>query len=168
MQLIVIRHAIAVERDEHALTGRPDSDRPLTDWGRRRMRRNARGLQRIAPHPDLIGTSPWLRAADTAAVVAETLGVERVETVEAMLPDRPPEALAAWLNSRGDMQAIAVVGHEPHLGELVTWMLGGGTASRVEFKKGGACLLRFDGEVGAGTAVLSWHVTPAQLRAIAD
>jgi len=47
MQLLVIRHAIAMEREEYARTGRPDSDRPLTDTGRRRMRKNARGLQYI-------------------------------------------------------------------------------------------------------------------------
>jgi phosphohistidine phosphatase len=168
MQLIVIRHAIAMEREEHAKTGRPDSDRPLTDTGRRRMRKNARGLQRYSPHPDLIGTSPWLRAADTARVVAETLGVERMETVDAMLPDRPPGELAAWLNDKGDLGAIAVVGHEPHLGELVTWLVGARQGSNVEFKKGGACLLRIDGEVAAGSAMLLWHLTPAQLRALAD
>ena len=80
MQLLVIRHAIAMEREEWAKSGRPDSDRPLTDTGRRRMRKNARGLQRISPHPNLIASSPWLRAADTARVVAETLGVERMES----------------------------------------------------------------------------------------
>jgi phosphohistidine phosphatase len=167
MQLLIIRHAIAMEREEYALTGRPDSDRPLTDTGRRRMRRNARGLQRISPHPDLIGTSPWLRAADTAGVVAETLGVERMETVDAMLPDRHPRELADWLNDKGDLSTVAVVGHEPHLGEVVTWLVGG-KGVNVEFKKGGACLLRIDARVDAGSAMLQWHLTPSQLRALGD
>ena len=83
-----------MDREEYATTGRPDSDRPLTDTGRRRMRKNARGLQRVSPHPDLIATSPWLRAADTATVIVETLGVERMETIDAMLPDRHPKELA--------------------------------------------------------------------------
>lgn len=168
MQLLVIRHAIAMEREEYAKAGRPDSDRPLTDTGRRRMRKNARGLQRISPHPDLIATSPWLRAADTARVVAETLGVERMETLDAMLPDRHPRELAAWLNDRLELSTIAVVGHEPHLGEVVTWLLGGGDGSNVEFKKGGACLLRIDDQADAGSALLLWHLTPAQLRGLAD
>ena len=167
MQLLVIRHAIAMEREEYAKTGRPDSDRPLTDTGRRRMRKNARGLQRISPHPDLIGTSPWLRAADTARVIVETLGVERMETVDAMIPDRPFSELAAWLNEHGDVPTIALVGHEPHLGEFVTWLLGG-RGSGVEFKKGAACLLRIDEKVDAGSAILLWHTQPAQLRALAD
>lgn len=167
MHLILIRHAIAMEREEWARSGRRDADRPLTDWGRRRMRKNARGLQRIAPLPDLVGTSPWLRAADTAAVLAETLGVEHVETVEAMVPDHAPRDLADWLTGR-DAPTIALVGHEPHLGAVATWLVGGADGSRVEFKKGGACLLRVEKPVGAGSAVLQWLVTPAQLRAIAD
>jgi phosphohistidine phosphatase len=167
MHLLVIRHAIAMERDEWAKTGRPDSDRPLTDTGRRRMRKNARGMQRVSPHPDLIGTSPWLRAADTARVVAETLGVERMETIDVMLPDRHPRELAAWLNERSDVPTVAVFGHEPHLGEVVTWFLGG-KGSNVEFKKGGACLLRFDEQADAGSAILIWHLTPSQLRGLAD
>jgi phosphohistidine phosphatase len=167
MQLLVVRHAIAMDREEWARTGRPDSDRPLTDTGRRRMRKNARGLQRVSPRPDLIGTSPWLRAADTARVIAETLGVERMETIDVMLPDRAPDELADWLNRHEDAGAIAVVGHEPHLGEFVTWCLGG-RGSNVEFKKGGATLLRFDGTVEAGTGLLMWHLTPAQLRGLAD
>jgi phosphohistidine phosphatase len=168
MHLLVIRHAIAMDREEYAKTGRPDADRPLTDTGRRRMRKNARGLQRISPHPDVVGTSPWLRAADTAHVVAETLGVERVETLDAMLPDRHPRELADWLNAHGDYATVAVVGHEPHVGELVTWLVGGREGTNVEFKKGGACLLRVDGRVDAGSATLQWHVTPALLRALAD
>ena len=168
MQLIVIRHAIAMEREEWAKSGRPDSDRPLTDTGRRRMRKNARGLQRFSPHPDLIATSPWLRAAATARVVAETLGVERMETIDVMLPDRHPRELAEWLNERSSLAAVAVVGHEPHLGELVTWLLGGKQGSNVEFKKGGACLLQFQEQVDAASATLLWHLTPSQLRGLAD
>ena len=167
MQLLVIRHAIAMEREDFAKSGRPDSDRPLTDTGRRRMRKNARGLQRIAPLPDLIASSPWLRAADTARVIAETLGVEQMETIDQMTPDHHPRDLAVWLNERGDSSTVAVVGHEPHLGELVTWLLGG-SGSSVEFKKGGVSLLRIDGAVEAGSAVLQWHLTPAQLRGLAD
>ncbi len=168
MQLLVIRHAIAMDREEWARTGRPDSDRPLTDTGRRRMRKNARGLQRVSPHPDLIGTSPWLRAADTARVVAETLGLERLETVDALLPEHHPRDLADWLNEQTDLSTIAVVGHEPHLGELVTWLIGGTPGQNIEFKKGGACLLRIDERVDAATALLQWHLTPSQLRALAD
>lgn len=168
MELLVIRHAIAMEREEWARTGRPDDDRPLTDAGRRRMRKNARGIHRFAPHPEVIATSPYLRAADTARVVAEALGIARMETIDALLPDRHPSDLAAWLNDGPRGQVVAVVGHEPHLGTLVTWLLSGREAPGVEFKKGGACLLRLDGPAGAGAATLQWLLTAAQLRAGAD
>src|SRR5688500_19460975 len=108
MQLLIVRHAIAMEREEFAKTGRPDSDRPLTDTGRRRMRKNARGLQRISPHPDLIVTSPWLRAADTARVIAETFGVAQMETCEEMTPDPHPRDLAQGLTGQGAI--VNVVG----------------------------------------------------------
>ncbi|RPI47603.1 MAG: hypothetical protein EHM55_26480 [Acidobacteria bacterium] len=99
--------------------------------------------------------------------MAETLGVERMETLDLMIPDRHPGDLAAWLNERSDLATVAVVGHEPHVGELVTWLVGG-KGSAFEFKKGGVCLLRIDDKVDAGSAVVQWHMTPAQLRALAD
>jgi phosphohistidine phosphatase len=168
MELLVIRHAIAMEREEWARTGRPDDDRPLTDAGRRRMRKNARGIQRFAPHPEVIASSPYLRAVDTARIVAETLGIARMETVEALVPDRHPRELAAWLNESAGAGVVAVVGHEPHLGSLVTWLLAGRDAPAVEFKKGGTCLLRLDAKADAGAAVLQWLLTASQLRAGAD
>ena len=168
MELLIVRHAIAVEREEFAATGRPDGDRPLTDYGRRRMRKNARGIHRIAPRLDVVGASPYLRAADTARIVAETSGVERLETIDALTPDHHPRDLLPWLSQQDPGATVAVVGHEPHLGALVTWLVGGRDGVNAEFKKGGACLLRFDGRIDAGTAVLQWMLTPAQLRAIAD
>ena len=168
MELLLIRHAIAMERDEWARTGRPDGDRPLTDAGRRRMRKNARGIHRFAPHPDVVITSPHLRAADTARIIAETLGIDRMETIDALLPDQHPQAFADWLNASARPSVIAAVGHEPHLGSLVTWLTTGHESPAVEFKKGGACLLRIDGRPDAGSAVMQWLLTASQLRAGAD
>ncbi len=165
MDLLVVRHAIAMEREEWVRTGRTDADRPLTDAGRRRMRKGARGIQRFAPQPDLIVSSPWLRAADTARVLAEEIGIARMETTEALLPDRHPRELIAWLHQSPPPAVVAVVGHEPHLGFLVTWLVNGREASDVVFKKGGACLLRIEGRADAGTATIHWLLTPAQLRA---
>ena len=63
---------------------------------------------------------------------------------------------------------VAVVGHEPHVGRLVTWLLTGSSESHVVFKKGGACLLDLGVRPSAGGALLHWLLTPGQLRAIAD
>ena len=74
MRLLFIRHAIADDREEWAKSGRPDADRPLTDRGRDRMRRAARGLTRLITQPDIIATSPYLRAVETAAIVSNEFG----------------------------------------------------------------------------------------------
>lgn len=167
MQLLVVRHAIAMEREEFAASGRPDSERPLTDRGRARMWRNARGLREVVPRIDVIGTSPWVRAADTARILSEVLGISTVETVGALTPDHRPDALLAWIESHGAANGLAVVGHEPHLGTLITWLVSGRTSARVELKKGGACLLDLGARPAGGEALLRWLLTPSQLRALA-
>jgi phosphohistidine phosphatase len=168
MQLIVIRHAIAEERDIFAATGKDDGERPLTDFGRRRMTRNAEGLRRVAPHLDLIAASPLVRAQQTARIVAESYRVRQVETVEAMLPDRHPRELLTWLARQSADATIAVVGHEPHVGMLVAWSVAGVAEATVAFKKGGTALLEFTRKPAAGKGVLHWLLTPAQLRALGE
>ncbi len=168
MQLLVIRHAIAEEREDFAVSGQPDAERPLTAYGRRRMKRNAKGLLRVVKSPDAIATSPYARAAETAHIVADAFGVSRIEVLEALTPEHSPRDLFPWLATHAGDAAVAVVGHEPHLGILVTWFLGGREESHVELKKGGACLLELSGGLEPGKALLLWLLTPSQLRAIGD
>lgn len=168
MQLLVIRHAIAEEREDFAATGASDDERPLTPFGRRRMRRNADGLRRIAPPITLLASSPLVRAEQTARIVADRFSLDGFETIDALRPDSPPKALAAWLAKQDDEATVAVVGHEPHLGVMVTWFLSGVEEGRVAMRKGGAALLAFEGKPGPGRATLAWLVTPAQLRSLGD
>jgi phosphohistidine phosphatase len=63
---------------------------------------------------------------------------------------------------------VAVVGHEPSISLILSWLLTGTERRIFSFRKGGACLLEFSGEIGAGTATLLWALTPAQLRDLAD
>lgn len=172
MNLLVIRHAIAEDKEAFAASGRSDDQRPLTEEGRSKMRRAAGGLRLACPRVAVLASSPLLRARETAEIVASALRVSRVEIVEALRPDRPFEELRGWLRGRvapnGEDVTVAVVGHEPHLSGLVTWLMTGGSESRIELKKGGACLLAFDRSPAAGEAVLRWALTPSQLRALAD
>ena len=71
-----------------------------------------------------------------------------------------------WLQQHGTVDLVAIVGHEPHLGILVTWLMAGLNASRVALKKGSACLLEFPDTVAGGSATLLWLLTPSQLRRI--
>jgi phosphohistidine phosphatase len=164
MQLLVIRHAIAEDRDAFASSGRDDSERPLTPSGRDKMRRAAAGLRRIVPRIDLLGSSPYVRALQTAELVAAAYGIDEIKQVDALVPDAPLPRFMTWMQRKATVDVVAIVGHEPHLGELVTWLMSGLPESRVEMKKGGAALLEFSGQPGPGVGVLQWLMAPSQLR----
>jgi phosphohistidine phosphatase len=167
MQLVVIRHAIALEREEFAPTGRDDSLRPLTDKGKAKMKRAAAGLRELVPAISVLAASPFTRAQQTARIVAAEYGTLRVVTTTSLEPDSEFEEFAEWLRTRrGDV--VAVVGHEPHLGTLVTWLMTGIEESRVPLKKGQACLLEFPGTPSRGTARLHWALTASQLGRLAE
>jgi phosphohistidine phosphatase len=161
----LIRHAIAEERDHFATTGRSDDDRPLTDKGRRRMRLAAKGLRALIEEIDLLTTSPLIRAAETADIISEEFGGMPVEEVE-MLAMGPADAFLSWYRTVADTGLVAVVGHEPYLGEWTSWLLAGPAADFMVFKKGGACLLEFPDRIDPGRAVLQWHLAPGHLRTL--
>ena len=164
MQLLVIRHAIAEDKAKFAETGRPDTERPLTKRGRKVMARVAKGLRGEMKSIDVLAASPLVRAQQTAAIVAKEYGSLYIETVRALEPERAPSALAAWLRTQRDAEVVAIVGHEPHLGTLITWLMSGLTRSHVELEKGGACLLEMSGNPGARSATLRWALTPEVLE----
>ncbi len=164
MQLLVIRHAIAEDREEFARTGRADDDRPLTRGGRRRMARGAKGLRRTLPGIDLLAASPLARAAQTAEIVAGEYGAVNRAEVEELRPTARYKDFLRWLRAQPGLDVIAAVGHEPHLSGLATLLLTGKSDPVLELKKGAACLLRFEGDVGPAKARLRWALTPAQLR----
>lgn len=165
MQLLVIRHAIAEERETFARTGQGDDLRPLTAEGRRRMRRAARGLRRAVPRIAVLAASPLVRAAQTAEVVARAYGLPEWDTWAELAPGAPPGMLLDRLRSLHVQGGpVAVVGHEPDLGEMVSWFLSGHARSFLEMKKGSACLLELDGPPDPERARLLWHLAPAHLR----
>lgn len=164
MKLLVIRHAIAADREEWAQTGEDDRLRPLTGKGRKRMRAGARGLRRLVPSLDLLATSPLVRAVQTAEILRDSYGSLQTVVLDALAPDQKPDELLRWLQARPADSTLAIVGHEPHLSELIGWLLTGSEATLLRFKKGAACLLEFGGAPQRGGAVLQWALTPAQLR----
>ena len=167
MKLLLIRHAIAEEREDFAKTGKDDRLRPLTDEGRKKMRQAARGLQTIAPEIDLLATSPLTRAAQTGAIVDSVYGGLKEVEIEELSPESTPNDFLRWLRKQ-KAGCIAAVGHEPSISLILSWLLTGSERRIFAFRKGGACLLDFPDEVGAGTATLAWALTPGQLRELAD
>lgn len=162
MRLLVFRHGIA---EDHAADG-TDAARALTDQGVQRTRAAARGLARIAEAPDVILSSPKVRALETAREAAAVYGRE-VEVVDD-LADGPPDAALRVLAGRSEASAM-IVGHEPMLSELVEQVCTGGRRlGFVDMRKAGcACLeVAFDHD-GAASGTLLWLATPRILRAAA-
>jgi phosphohistidine phosphatase len=167
MKLLLLRHAIAEEREDFARTGKDDRLRPLTDEGRKKMKQIARGLRRVLPEVDLLATSPLTRAAQTAAIVDSVYGGLAEVEIDELSPEATPTDFLRWLRKQ-KAETIAAVGHEPSISLILSWLLTGTERRIFSFRKGGACLVEFAGEVGAGTATLLWALTPAQLRELAD
>src|SRR5215471_5096055 len=152
MDIVVVRHGIAVDRDEASRIAMADPERPLTDKGRRRMKRAARGIASLVRGAELVVSSPLLRAVQTAKIVRRAYEGDVGYAEEgALLPDASPSDLAAALSEGPVAPIVVVVGHEPHLGRFIGWAVTGQSREFIELKKGGACLLRFEGALDAGT-----------------
>lgn len=164
MQLVIVRHASAMDRDVFAATKQDDDLRPLTADGRRKMRQAAKGIKALVKQPTLLATSPLTRAVQTAEILAAEFEMEIGETTDVLRPATPYSAFDQWIRKRDPESTVVIVGHEPHLSGLIAWFITGGTTARFELKKGGACLLTFSARARRGGATLEWLATPWQLR----
>lgn len=161
MRLLVVRHAIAVP---HGTPDVPEDQRPLTARGEKRFRVAARGLARICRRPDVLLSSPLVRARQTADIAAEAW--EKVEVTEAdALAGGSFEQIATAVEKYADQKLVAIFGHEPDVSTVVARLLGSSDSERVTFKKGGAALLDVPGRMADGGALV-WYAPPRVLRAV--
>jgi phosphohistidine phosphatase len=163
VKLAIIRHGQAGDRESWAAEGKDDRLRPLTPEGKKEMRRAAAGLAALVSTIDVLATSPLVRAAQTAEIVAAEYGSKPV-TVDALEPDRAVDETVQWLKEQGPDHTIAVVGHEPHLSTLMSYLLSGKRDSFIDLKKGGVGLLELGNPSRPGDGVLKWLLTPRELR----
>jgi phosphohistidine phosphatase len=162
MKLLLVRHAIAVPS---GTPGIADEERPLTNRGRKRFRKAARGLARIVPPPDLLLTSPLPRAVETAEIAADAWG-EVTPTMEPLLAGGQAAALIDTLLAHGESGTVALVGHEPGISELLAHLVRG-APERLPFRKGGVALVAMDdGRSGRGRLV--WFLPPRVLRKLGN
>lgn len=164
MKLLVVRHGVAMDRDEFAQTGESDDLRPLTDEGKSGMKSIAKGLRAEVEDLDVLATSPLVRARETADIIADAYGIDVPEIARSLMPGASFDEFEKWCSGLGEKKVVAVVGHEPHLSTLVTWLLTGGKESRIRLKKGGACLLEFESQPERDSGTLNWLFTPRQLK----
>jgi phosphohistidine phosphatase len=163
MRLLLIRHAIAVDS---GTAGIADDERPLTREGRERFAEAARGLARLVDAPDVLFTSPLLRARQTAHIARDAWGGPKPRTLEC-LSSGEFVPLAKALDAEGERDGIVLVGHEPHMSVLLARLVGTKRDEAFAFRKGGAALVDIPGPLSAGGRLV-WFLPPRVLREIAD
>ena len=156
MTLYVLRHAIAERRS----AGRPDSARELTSRGRRKAGRVLAHARKVGVLPSTILTSPYSRAAQTAAIAVEALGfVGSPIVTQALVPFGSLFDLWNEIREQAAGGDVMVVGHNPLLSSLVTWSIGA-RAEALWLKKSGLVALDVAGAGPQPRATLSWLLTP--------
>ena len=163
LELYLIRHGVAAERGEEYPD---DSKRPLTSGGISRLRKEAKALEELGVGFDHIITSPLTRTRQTADVFAESLKSKpSISQSDALAPAGTSAAVIQELAKHMRKGRIALVGHEPNIGELAARLIG--ARLPLEFKKGGICRIDFEVFPPKGVGQLRWFVTPRMLREIA-
>ena len=162
MDVILFRHGIAV--DVVHWKG-DDMTRPLTPEGVDRTKQGAQGLSRLKAQPDHIFSSPLVRARQTTELVREELSLKaKIEFLDDLRPDAPPEAMLARLTNLPAPSVVLCVGHEPHLSTALSVMISGKTSASIEMKKAAACGVGFAALPKACAGTLLWLLPPKILR----
>jgi phosphohistidine phosphatase len=169
MNLYLMRHGIAVAADQPGIES--DSERPLTSKGTKRMRQAARGVRRLGVSFDKILTSPFVRARQTAEIVAESLGLEdRLEDLSELTPENSVDHVISGLIRFQDKEHLLLVGHNPLLSFAFSFLVSSKTTIKleIELKKGGLCRIEIDSLPPDTPGTLHWFLTPKQLRQLGD
>ncbi len=163
-QLLILRHAIAMDRDEAAALSLNDFERPLTDKGRERMEQIAEGIRHAILEPALILSSPLLRARQTAEILAAQYDKVDLEIIDELSPGHSLHQLIAVLQKQQVTAPLVIVGHEPSLSTFAGLLLCGRPFSPLQLKKGGAALFEFNQRIDSGCGNLLWSIPPRMLR----
>jgi phosphohistidine phosphatase len=161
-ELYLIRHGIAEERGD---AWPDDSKRPLTEDGMSRLRKSARALARLGVSFDIVLTSPLVRTQQTAEIVAAAFSPKPpIVSVDALTPEGSPAAVINELEKHAKRTRIAIVGHEPGIGDLAAKLVG--MRAEMEFKKGAIARIDVEAVPPKTPGMLRWFVPPRFLRNI--
>jgi phosphohistidine phosphatase len=163
MILYIVRHGIAVDRADPKSP--PEPERPLTAKGVQKTRAAALGLKEFGVKPDVLVTSPYVRAAQTAEIFAEALAfpTSKIRVTDALKPPANPAEFVKEL-SRAKAKEVMCFGHAPHLDQLISQLVGA-RGVFTELKKAGVAALEHRGTQSAWH--LLWIVPPKVLRQLA-
>jgi phosphohistidine phosphatase SixA len=165
MELYIVRHGIAADR---GLSPGPDAERVLTPKGITRTTAVASGLRALGVRPQRVASSPLKRCAQTAAILADVLGVGPGHEVEEFLaPGACARSVVEWLHEE-PAESSMIVGHMPDVAEIAAELISNDADVNVLFKKAAACSILFECSPGEGKGCLQWLLQPRQLVRIAD
>lgn len=167
MEIYLLRHGIAVERGTRGFED--DFSRPLTPKGRRQLRKTAAAVKKLASKFDLILSSPFVRAKQTAEIVAGELKCrKRLRFTNALAPGGAMSILVRQLTREKEPPGkVLLVGHEPDMSRLISLLATGGPLLQMDLKKGGLCKLEVEALRDSRCATLVWLLTPKQMKMIA-
>jgi phosphohistidine phosphatase len=167
MNIFILRHGIAVERGTEGFE--KDSERPLTDKGKRQLRKSAAAMKRLKLRFDLILSSPYVRARQTAEIVADELKLKKhLKLSDALKSENHPETMIGEMSRlKPKPENLLLVGHEPYLSHLISQLVSGNGDLALDFKKGGLCKLEIQKLDGASSAQLVWLLTPKLMKEMA-
>jgi len=156
MKIYILRHGIAENFNPGG-----DPSRSLTKEGMKKVEEIAQFLNgKISP--DVILTSPYVRAVQTAEIAADVFGMKKkVENSDALLPGRDSEDTLIELKARNENE-VFLVGHNPHLSDLASDLISDG-AAYLQLKKASVTCIEFSGTPVMGRGILKWLITPGVL-----
>jgi len=162
MQLYIVRHGIAIDREDPQCP--PDPERFLTDEGMEKSKQVAKGVAEIGAVPDLMLSSPYLRAVQTAEIFASALeqNKQKIRKTDLLLPGADPMQLFRELAREKQASAVFLFGHAPHLDDLIATAIGS-KHHVTALKKAGVALVELRRMVPP-SGELVWLATPKLLR----
>jgi len=168
MNLFILRHGLAVEAGTPGYEN--DAERPLTSEGKTKLRQIAAAMAELRLDFDLILSSPFTRARQTAEIVTEELKIEdKLEFSDFLTPQGRFSDLVDLLKRQKPLpENVMLVGHEPYLSELISLLICGTDSSVVVLKKGGFAKLAVASLKVGRCAVLEWLLTPKQMGMMGD
>lgn len=163
MNIFILRHAVAVEREDwHG----DDSLRPLTPEGEQQQRKVSAAMKRMGLKFDLILSSPYERARRTAEIAAEELNQKKqLRFSDELKSEGNPKKLVREITAMArPVENLLLVGHEPYLSEFISVLLTGKAKTEIDFKKSGLCRLKVERLKYDRCASLAWLLSPKQME----
>lgn len=162
MELYIVRHGIAIDRED--ANSPAEADRYLTEEGVQKTKQVAKALAAQGLHADLMVSSPYVRAMQTAEIFATALkyAKQKILKTETLLPGAEPAAFFRELARQKQASAVFSFGHAPNVDELVAAALG---ANRqiTSMKKSGVALVELK-RISPPSGQLLWLATPKLVR----